>query len=197
MTQAHPLAWPIGWPRTTAENRDYGRFSADNRKVSIAVARDRIVDELRKMGVDEYILSSDLALRNDGLPRSGQVAPADPGAAVYFRLGDRDQVIPCDKYTRVEQNFAAIAATIAALRTLERHGSGIMERAFTGFQALPNPDNEAWYIVLGVAPTSSLAVVEAAYKRERGRTHPDRPGGSDEAFNRVAKAWNQYKATII
>ena len=80
------------------------------------------------------------------------------------------------------------------IRTLERHGSGLMERAFTGFVALSDQTSGSWWAVLGVTQDASRDVVESAYKRLRSESHPDKPGGSHEAFARVTEAWNQYKA---
>ena len=47
----------------------------------------RVRDELRRLGAsdDDCVISSDLKLRLDGLPRSDQGQPRDPGVAVYWR----------------------------------------------------------------------------------------------------------------
>jgi hypothetical protein len=42
--------------------------------------------------------------------------------------------------TRAADNLAAIAATLEAMRAIDRHGGAtILNRAFTGFTALPPP----------------------------------------------------------
>lgn len=49
-----------------------------------------------------------------------------------------DHVIACDSFKEVRLNIAAITGTIKAIRTIERNGtSALLERAFKGFQALP------------------------------------------------------------
>jgi hypothetical protein len=57
-----------------------------------------------------------------------------------------------DQYDRVEHNLAAIAATLDAMRAIKRHGGAeILDRAFTGFTALPAPmaGGKPWRQVLG------------------------------------------------
>ena len=92
-------------------------------------------------------------------------------------------MVPCDAYDTVEQNIAGIAATLWARRALERHGSGIMERAFTGFQALPHLAESPWYEVLGVRPEAPTQEVERVYRRLRSEYHPDH-GGSEHQYLR-------------
>jgi len=49
-----------------------------------------------------------------------------------------DHVIACDQFKEVRLNMAAVVGTIKAIRTIERNGtSTLLERAFKGFQALP------------------------------------------------------------
>ncbi|KVD37855.1 hypothetical protein WJ41_22830 [Burkholderia ubonensis] len=66
------------------------------------------------------------------------------GVAVYWetRAGAR-RVMAIDQYTRVADNLAAVAATLDAMRAIERHGGArILERAFTGFAALAAAEKE-------------------------------------------------------
>ena len=67
----------------------------------------------------------------------------------------------------------------------------MMERAFTGFTALPDQTGDAWWEALGVGKGASPALVEAMYRKARSAAHPDK-GGSDAEFDRVKKAWNAY-----
>jgi len=210
---AYPLQWPDGWPRTPEEDRKFGRFGTKKTRggsnwaslhdITIAEALRRINSELEALDgpgrnwnrIDMIVISTNLKIRKgDGQPHSSQSAPDDPGAAVYFELDGKRQCVPCDSYTKVAQNLAGIAATISAIRTLERHGSGLMQRAFTGFEALPHQSSGAWWAVLGVSPTANPDEVKDAYKAKRRATHPDREGGSHEAFVQVTEAWNQYIA---
>jgi hypothetical protein len=133
---ASPLTWPVGWKRTPADQRREARFGKARqnhgnghyvgaRSLTIAEATQRVLDELTRMGLvrDDIVVSSNLKLRLDGLPRSDQREPDDPGVAVYWQepVGP-PKVMAIDQYERVADNLAAIAATLDAMRAIERHG---------------------------------------------------------------------------
>lgn len=208
----YPLSWPAGWKRTALQHRTAARFGKASRNsgtgswqpwraVTIAEAVDRVRKQLEHMGIhdDDLLISTNLQLRLDGLPRSNQGEPVDPGVAVYWQeRGKRDQEPKCmaiDRYDRVADNLAAIAATLDAMRAIERHGGGeILARAFAGFTALAPPvDVRTWWQVLGVSEVSFAADVEAVYRRLRSAAHPDRPGGDAQRFNEVQAAYEQFK----
>lgn len=196
----YPLQWPVGWKRQPASLRIAGHFgtakqaagsswrSKDN--ITMAQACDRLLSELQRMGVPGHrvVISTNVRTRLDGLPYSNEKAPADPGAAVYWHDdlaagGPQDRCMAIDRYTKVEQNVAALAATIEAMRSIERHGgAAILNRAFTGFQALPAPIvagmKRPWWEVLECQRTVSRETVEHSYRRMASKLHPDR-GGTD------------------
>lgn len=212
MIEAYPLSWPTGWPRTTS--RASAKFSKGERQYSsqpgggswmrrrdltVSDGVDRVLAELQRFGVDrqDVVISTNVRTRLDGLPRSGEREPNDPGAAVYWE--DRDgktKVMAIDRYDRVADNLSAIAATLEAMRAIERHGGGqILERAFTGFTALPSPDAvKTWREILGVSG-SDWAEIDAAYKRLRSQHHPDR-GGDAERFNDIQRAYEQARDEV-
>lgn len=200
---AFPLSWPTGWKRTPADARTPGRFGvakttpggykSHSSELSVSQATTRLFNELARLGAPhaDIILSTNLVLRLDGLPRSGQAAPGDPGAAVYWRdpYNGQPRSMAIDQYTRVEQNIAALAATIEAMRAIERHGGAVvMERAFTGFAALPAPGAaRAWWEVLGVAQSATAEEIKAAHRSLASKHHPDR-GGTAEQMAAINKA---------
>ncbi len=152
----------------------------------------RILGELERMGIQRHnvVISSDLRLRNDGLPYSSQAtAKLDQGAAVYWRDGKNTRAMAIDRYNRIADNFGAIAATVEAMRAIERHGGAeILDRAFTGFAALPNPAREDLpHNVLGVDENATLEEIEYAYRRLAQQMHPDK-GGSDASMARINSA---------
>jgi hypothetical protein len=87
---AYPLQWPPGRPRTASYSRERAKFD-----VTFARARDNIVREVELLvgggsrhwtsGSINLVISTNIALRRDGLPLAGQRAPDDPGVAVYFQ----------------------------------------------------------------------------------------------------------------
>jgi hypothetical protein len=142
------------------------------------------------------VLSTNLRLRNDGLPRSGQAQPSDRGLAAYFTYKKQPMCFACDRWDRIQDNIYAIAMTIEALRGIERWGSGSMvEQAFTGFAALPPPRGESadpWE-VLGIRPGATEEEVDAAYRQKARKAHPDAPGGSEEAMQALNAARDAAK----
>ena len=186
---AYPLSWPIGWPRTRI--REPARFG-----LTFGRARDELLEEIGRLGGRDVILSTNIALRRDGLPYANQKEPSDTGVAVYFKLKDRPMVFACDKYTHVRDNIRAIGKTIEALRGIERWGaSDMMERAFTGFQALPPPsDGEPWWRVLRLpGENAPEQLVRDQYRKLRGEYHPDKPEGDAEQFQRVVEAFETWR----
>ena len=97
-----------------------------------------------------------------------------------------------DRYTRVADNLAAIAATLEAMRAIERHGGGtILERAFLGFAALPENASQPWREVLGIDPTQkpSIELVESRFRTLVKIHHPDYGGEKErETFERIVQA---------
>lgn len=181
MIAAFPLQWPDGWKRTPPSWRRDATFSRYKQRLSVADGVDRLLRELDRMGIRQrdVVISTNMPTRNDGLPRSDGRKPDDPGAAAYWTdvFNGARRVMAIDLYTDVADNLAAIAATLEAMRSIERHGgAAILERAFTGFVALPAPGN--WRAILGDCTTAGEA-------RERYRllalaAHPDRGGSGDE-----------------
>lgn len=187
---ASPLCWPPGWRRT--KSRTSAKFGPRGSGITIEEGVQRIRGELRRMGISpaSIIISTDLKLRRDGLPFSDQpISKLDPGAAVYWRDGKHQRCMAVDRYTHITDNLAAIAATIEAMRAIERHGSAeILDRAFTGFVALPAPEAQnAPHQVLGVEEHATREEIEYAYRRLAQQMHPDK-GGSSEGMSRINTA---------
>lgn len=177
MTQEYPLAWPEGWPR--AETRKKGQFLHERRELTYFRAEQRALQELERLVRASNVVVSSNVIRDR--------EPKDPGVAMYWReeSSGADRVIAIDIYTRAADNLAAIAATIEAMRAIDRHGGAtILNRAFTGFTALP-PPADCWK-ELGVGRGASAAAIEAAWKgkiRDCRRTHPQGDHPSEGAIN--------------
>lgn len=188
ITEAYPLQWPTGFSRT--KHPQTARF-----KANFIRARDGIISEIRLLGATMPIISSNIALRKDGLPYSGMAQPNDRGVAVYFNLKDQQRVLACDRWTKVEDNLRAIELAISALRGLDRWGcSQILERAFQGFTALPAPAMpKEWWDILECRRDSSMEAIEANYRRLAKDAHPDN-GGSNERMSLLNKAIKEARA---
>lgn len=192
---AYPLQWPAGWQRTSSYKRKQATFSRGKRQLTIADAVARVRESLDRMGIsdNDLVVSTNLELRLDGWPKSGQREPVDAGAAVYWRdKASNTRCMAIDRYDRVADNLAAIAATLEAMRSIERHGGAeILNRAFTGFVALEHRDTH-WSDVLGVPHNASRDQIDMAYRRLRSLHHPDK-GGDPGAFARVQKAFEESR----
>lgn len=187
MTEAYPLQWPAAKVRAAARKR--ATFGTKNSRgwgkdaLTVAGALSRLQSELDALGARTYVLSSNVELRLDGLPRSGQAEPRDPGVALYFQLKGKPHCLPCDTFDRVADNIAAIAKHIEATRAIERYGVATMSEMFAGFVALPAPGAaRPWWEVLGVGRHATADEINASYRDKAKRAHSD-TGGSAAAMS--------------
>ncbi len=196
---AYPLAWPPGWPRTPAHQQQSGaqfvKFGyregttyKTSRPITFEQARKSLSDELDRIDAAHVVISTDLPLRRDGMPYAEALrAKNDQGVAVYFMLKGRAMVMAQDAYSNMAANMRSLAMAIEAMRALERHGGGaMMERAFSGFTALPpaTPPKRSWREVLGFEEGEEVTAgdIGTNYKYLARKHHPDRPGGSATAM---------------
>jgi hypothetical protein len=181
-----PLEWPIGWART--KRRVDAPFRHDKQRLTVIVATSRLENELERLGARDPVLSTNVSLRLDGRPRSDE-NPTDPGVAAYFSFRGKATVLACDRYVRVADNIAAIAAHIDALRRVERYGVGTIEQALAGYKALPADSAADWRAVFGFGAGSRPTVdqLDTAYKAAARVRHPDH-GGTDVEMAHVNRA---------
>jgi len=203
--EAYPLQWPAGVERTVPGKRARARFGQVGQSsvgswktrnpISLAAARDGVLHQITLLGARYPVISTNLALRLDGLPRSGQRTPDDPGVAVYFFYEGAQRVLACDRWDRVEDNLRAVEKTLDALRGIDRWGvSEILQRTFSGFKALPqNGSGRAWWTVLGVAKDATMNDIIVAYRREARLRHPDQ-GGNRAQWDELQEAYGQAKS---
>lgn len=199
---AYPLSWPEGWPRTAPATRKPSPFlrpaSYAARRHSMEESSRELANELSRLGASKVVLSTNVKIRIDGLPYSGQAQPADPGAAVYFERKGRPVTLACDKWNRVEDNVWAIAKHIEALRGQQRWGVGTLDQAFRGYTALPAVGESSasdWWKILGVPVNSNPDQVRFAYRVLVKKHHPDR-GGDPEMFHRLQRAMERFEQML-
>jgi hypothetical protein len=192
--RAFPLQWPSGWARTPTGARRRAKY-----KVTPDRATSELIHSLGLLGVarGSLVLSTNIPLRNDGLPYANARPPEDPGVAVYWTTkAHGERVIACDRWLEVHENIRAIGLAVEGLRQIERAGaSQILERAFTAFGELPPapdaPKLRPWWEVLNFPESLlgalSVPVVEARYRELATQAHPDH-GGSTAAFAELSQA---------
>lgn len=174
----YPLSWPTGWVRTASHQRKRAAFhqrkpvyfqdgrTGYSQKAALTVgdALTRLEGELSRLGARSVVISSNLRVRQDGLPYSQQAKSLDdPGVAVYFRLKGAPRALACDRWTSAADNIAAIAGHVNAIRAVDRYGVGTIEQAFAGYAALP-PTAADWWLVLDVPRTATVECVEQSFR---------------------------------
>jgi hypothetical protein len=184
--QAYPLQWPIGWPRTPASKQDRGwKFkqvtATGNRGlVTFAKARDILYEELRRLGAETIVVSSNHKPDRHGIPTESKRSVGDEGIAIYFLLNGKSMAMACDRFDNSAANMRSLGLAIDAMRQLERHGGGtMMERAFAGFAALTAPGKQ-WWDVLECRPDASRDIIMTNFKRLARDRHPDNGGSHDD-----------------
>lgn len=214
LPDAYPLSWPDGVARTPPEQRTRARFGkrrtethirsdgtswsySQKGKVTIAEGIRRILEQVDLHGGTYPVISSNVALRQDGLPRSGQREPDDVGVALYFFREGETVCIPNDRYDRVADCMAAIAGHLDAMRSMLRWGCGTGSQAFSGYRAqLPAPGvdwRSTFATMTGTVPRTPQEAKEL-HRRAFADQHPDRPGGMSQA---QASRLNEARSAAI
>lgn len=203
----YPLAWPTGRPRTpepkTALFRDRGS------RMTLTTAKKRLADQVYGMTRHgqpwrtlEMTLSTNIRYTASGA-RDQNVSrrdPADAGVAFYFKLDGKPHVLACDRWDTVQDNIAAIAAHIEALRGQSRWGVANLRQSFAGHFALPAPGQTStlpWRVTMGFAPEERVtrADVDQRYRSLARDRHPD-AGGERAGWDDLIAAYEQAKIEV-
>jgi len=191
--ETFPLAWPVGWPRSSGAPAQ-AHFGRKGQGETLYAARARLQDELRMLGAAAVVISTNLPTRNDGLLYSNAREPADHGVAVYFLIKAEPRVLACDRWNRVSDNMVALAKHVEAIRGQLRWGVGSIEQAFGGYKALPAVGARVdWHVVLGVPPAASWEEIQRRRRELLEQHHPDR-GGDPARAAAVNEAFSEARA---
>ncbi len=182
---AYPLSWPVTTPRTPSHRRKRSAFGQRH--------WDRSINELRReldmLNAISVVISTNQPVRQDGKPYAQERRIDDPGVAVYCRIDGVSVCFPCDRFLSIAENFRAITLHLESMRGQQRWGVGTAKQAFAGYKALAaTTDVENWWEVLGVNQNATLDQIQEAYRFAAKAKHPDTPGGSAEAMQRVNTA---------
>lgn len=186
MTQANPLQWPPGFPRSKSRERGQFRTDYDSALRNVVRSLTAFGNDSRKP-INNPVLSTnrDILGRNPG---------NDPGVAVWFVWDGMQVCIPVDRYDTPAANLQAIHHIIEARRTELRHGTLSLVRAsFTGFKALPSPAGKHWRDILKLTKEPATAqIIEANYRALAKDAHPDAGGSTDKMAE-----LNEARATAL
>lgn len=188
----YPLHYPIGWSRTKFRQRS--QFDPKGTR-TFAQARDELLRQLKLLGATKIILSTNIPLRQDGLPYAKFRQPDDPGVAVYFHLNQKPRALACDAWDKVIDNIWAIAKDIDAQRGRLRWQVITVEQMFPVY-ALPDAErSKPWWEVLGVSQDAAWEEVKAAYRKLAKEFHPD-IGGDRQRWDTVQQAYEQAEQAL-
>ncbi len=177
MIKPFPLSWPPTKNRTSANRRQKAKF-----KVTFAQARDELLKELSRFKATNIVISSNVPLRQDGLPLATFSEPSDPGVVITFKAFKKDYIFSCDCWIKVKDNLRAIGKHIEALRAIERWGVGSIEEIFEPFllptSSVTYQSNQetSWWVVLEVSSDATIEEIKSAYRTLSRKYHPDTGG---------------------
>lgn len=189
------IDWPTGWHRTPASERTRNnRFEA-----SLRQSIDDVADELGRVGVDEWDLSTaaEHQITNPRYPYADS-RPDDPGAVVRWSMDGEQYAVACDAYSRLRDNIRTLYLYIREKRKMEARPVQTGDSEFANARLLPaeerdeSPSDHLDHVILGVPPNADSATVRDAFRRMVKTAHPDN-GGSEEEFRRV---WEAKEALI-
>jgi hypothetical protein len=191
----------MGWPR--AATRQKGVFKG----TPAAIVQELVHEvnllvlgkEARTHILNNVIISSNVPLGRTGQPIASEMTRAlpDPGVALYFTRKGKPVCLACDSYDAVWKNVRALQLTLEAMRGIERWGSTqLLDRAFTGFAALPEKATaETCWNVLGIPSTSDRIAIDTAFRKRAMELHPDL-GGTNAEMARLNEARHQALESI-
>lgn len=190
---AYPLCWPVEIARAKYQiDSPFGRERLHHTSTDTA----DLEREIRLMGGQKLVCSSNLRVKPNGMPYANQAQLIeDPGMAVYWERKDENYVLTCDKYHKAGCNLRAIVKHIDALRGTERWGCGTLAQAFTGYLRIEEQSGGVpWWETLGFdEPTFDVDAVVTAYKARAMICHPERPTGDRDEWDRLQDAVKQAK----
>jgi hypothetical protein len=173
------LNWPVGRPQTPLTQRQASRFRENGAQpVTLDQATLRLRQILNRMKAENSVVTFN--------PTYYGKEPRDTGVAVYFVRKGVSHCMPCDKWNRVADNMAAIAAHLMAIHGMSRWGVGDMDQAFAGYKALPAMGSvNPWWVILGfkappIGPVA-LSEVQRIYLERISKAHPDLGGNETQA----------------
>lgn len=183
----NPLLWLKQQPRTIRPNRS--QFGSH----TVHKSANFLTGELERLGAKNCLISSNLKIRLDGNGFYSNQKVDDVGIVVYFDLKGKGKAMACDKWDRIEHNLWALYLSVSAIRGLERWGgSELLEGLFTGFKALPSPEDVTSKEINYFQEVNNFEELRICYKKLAMKLHPDTGGDANE-FQNMQRQYDQRK----
>jgi hypothetical protein len=164
--------------------------------VSIGQATSDLEDEMDRLGVDEWRVSTGSGrphVKQHGLPKYS-ANPDEPGVVLRWTMDGYQHAVACDKWDSVRDNLRELYLYVREKRKMESRPVVTGESEFANAR-LPSGDDEAIVVeqeppheVLDIQPDASESIVKAAFQEKVKETHPDTESGSAEELKRVREA---------
>lgn len=181
------------WPGEFTKVRKDARFK-QNYGATLDLLHHEL-DMIKAQGVVLLMALYEDQIRLDGRPR-GDCKPAHPGIILCCTTKFGPLRMPCDRYKNWQDNLRAIALSLEALRTVDRHGCtkrGEQYRGWTSIAAgderdFPTAEDAIAFLrkILGLAP-GERGVPAELIRTSMFKAHPDH-GGSEAMMKQVLKA---------
>ena len=206
--QIEPLA---SWGRAETKSRKPSTF-----RTSYDDTLKLIREELRLLGVTDTAVIAVVTKRADSRAAGALRARANvshPGVqlSAVTKYGPKTWATDRYKTTYYDQgdswraNLHAIALTLGALRAVDRYGTTSTGEQYVGWTAIEGTrpvmaadEAEAYLLSFDrdevLDPSGHAINIERVYRTARSKTHPDRLGGSREAWNQVEAAGDVLRA---
>jgi len=151
----------------------------DTLKSNSTVKRD-VRKWLERIGVHQF----DIKIKSNG-----------ETAKIEYVLDQKVYSFESFQQNNITNNLAAIEQFLHYRVLGIERGIETVEKAFAGYEALPDHTNNA-YAVLGATKTDSLAVIKTKYKTLAKMFHPDINKGveAEEQFKKINEAWEKIQA---
>ena len=164
-------------------------------------------DPILQMDIDP----SDLRLRGGGV-KAGTRVLIPSVALTVETLEHGTLTIMGTAFDDWRDNVRGIALSLEALRLMDRFGTTANDEQYRGFEALPpasgfsTVEEAAWFLLEAAEwgdreslgdPIAALALPQTlslVYKVAASKLHPDKPGGSEEAFKKLTAAREMLEA---
>lgn len=184
------LDWPPEFERTSVHERERN----NSYQASLGQTTKEIATEMDRLDPTNWRASTASGgshVKSSGLPKHS-ANPDDPGFVLRWSMDGEQFAVACDAFTRLRDNARTVYLWVHETRMRGQRPVTTGESEFAAAR-LPAGDDVVEvtaepHEILGVPSDASPEEINDAFRERVKQTHPDREGGSQEAFDRVQRA---------